>query len=70
MIERPHRTIKDSLSILSEESLLSWHEYLPYVRYDLNSVIHRYVNAVPLYVFPGHKCNPSSGLICWITKYN
>ena len=70
MIERIHRTIKDSLSILSDESPLSWDEYLPYVRYALNSAIHRSVNAVPLYLFTGHNCNPPSGLISRITRYD
>lgn len=51
MIEPTHRMIKDSLSVLSEEPPLSWDEYLPYVRYALNSAIHRSLRVVPLYLF-------------------
>ncbi|XP_063603145.1 uncharacterized protein LOC134779088 [Penaeus indicus] len=54
MIERTNRVVKNALATLLEASPLEWDELLPYVRFAMDSAIHRSVGDQPLYLLTGH----------------
>jgi len=53
MVERVNRVVKDALSTLQMDDPDCWDDLLPYVRFAINSSIHRSVNDVPLYLLTG-----------------
>ena len=68
LVERTNRCVKDCLSILCEDAPLSWDDFLPEVRFALNSAFHRAVNNQPIYLFMGHDSSFPVGLSNQITK--
>ncbi|XP_069974211.1 uncharacterized protein [Penaeus vannamei] len=53
MVERVNRVVKDAPSMLQMDGPDCWGDLLPYVRFAINSSIHRSVNDVPLYLLTG-----------------
>jgi len=53
MAERVNRVLKDSLATLVGQHPQDWDRMLPYVRFALNTSIHRSVSQTPLYLLTG-----------------
>jgi len=53
MAERVNRVLKDSLATLVGQHPQDWDRMLPYVRFALNTSVHRSVNQTPLYLLTG-----------------
>ena len=67
LVERTNRCVKDCLAILCRDVPLSWDEFLPFVRYALNTGIHRAINNQPIYLFMGHDSDFPVGLTNQLT---
>ncbi len=63
LVERTNRTIKDTLAILVEKDPHNWDKQLPFVQFALNTAIHKSINTQPLFLFTGHSCHLSAGLV-------
>ncbi|XP_042858673.1 uncharacterized protein LOC122244760 [Penaeus japonicus] len=62
VVERTNRVIKSALSAICAHHIRTWDDYLPQVRFALNTSIHRTVIDQPLYLFTGHHVDIPVGL--------
>jgi len=67
LVERSNRCVKDAIATLCDDAPLSWDEYVPQVRYALNTAFHRAINNQPLFLFMGHSCSYPIGLTNRVT---
>jgi len=62
LIERTNRVVKSALTSLVARNPRTWHQFIPEVRLQINSAIHRTTGEQPLYLLTGHHANFQVGL--------
>jgi len=62
MIERTNRVVKSALTALVEDRPRIWHQFIPEIRLQINSAIHRTTHEQPLYLLTGRHANFPVGL--------
>jgi len=62
LIERTNRVVKSALTSLVSRNPRMWHQFVPEVRLQINSAIHRTTGEQPLYLLTGRHANFQVGL--------
>jgi len=62
MIERTNRVVKSALTTLVNDRPRTWHQFVPELRLQINSAIHRTTGEQPLYMLTGRHANFQIGL--------
>jgi len=62
LIERTNRVVKSALTSLVNDRPRTWHQFVPELRLQINSAIHRTTGEQPLYMLTGRHANFQIGL--------
>jgi hypothetical protein len=62
LIERTNRMVKSALTSLVNDRPRTWHQFVPELRLQINSAIHRTTGEQPLYMLTGRHANFQIGL--------
>lgn len=62
LVERSNRCVKDAIATLCNDAPLPCDDYVPQVRYALNTAFHRSTNKQPLFLFMVCSCSYPIGL--------
>lgn len=67
LVERTNRVVKAALTALVDERPKVWHQFVPELRLQLNSAVHRSTNEQPLYLLTGRHASFPVGLTNQLT---